>query len=210
MAYRGSEAYDFSLFEPQVIEQPARVSKSARSAGKGAQVKHASANTAPRRANAPQRKAAPQRKPVQRRSNVSHIVDNYQQTVERKTSSAVIPAPVKKAMCFACFCFAMLTVLLMMQTKCDMLMTDIAGVQRDIEIAEGEHVRLNAELSSMISSDKIENYAENVLGMVKAESYQISYIDLSEGDEIVVSGDKSTEESSDFATKLKALFAYLD
>ncbi len=210
MAYRGSEAYDFSLFEPQVIEQPVRVSKSAKGAGRGAQVKRASGNAAPQRRSALQRKPAPQRKPVQKRSNVSHVVDNYQQTVERKTSSAVVPAPVKKAMCFACFCFAMLTVLLVMQTKCDMLMTDIAGVQRDIEIAEGENVRLNAELSSMISSDKIENYAENVLGMVKAESYQISYIDLSEGDEIVVSGDKSTKEATDFASKLKALFAYLD
>ena len=210
MAYRGSEAYDFSLFEPQVIEQPVRVSKSAKGVGRGAQVKRASGNVAPQRRSAPQHKPAPQRKPVQKRSNVSHVVDNYQQTVERKTSSAVIPAPVKKAMCFACFCFAMLTVLLVMQTKCDMLMTDIAGVQRDIEIAEGENVRLNAELSSMISSDKIENYAENVLGMVKAESYQISYIDLSEGDEIVVSGDKSTKEATDFASKLKALFAYLD
>lgn len=204
MAYRGSEAYDFSLFEPQVIEQPARVSKSARNAGKGAQVKRASANAAPKR------KATPQRKPVQKKSNVTHIVDNYQQTVERKASSAVIPAPIKKAMAFACFCFAMLTVLLVMQTKCDTLMSEISGVQREIEIAEGEHVRLNAELSSMISSDKIENYAENVLGMVKAESYQISYIDLSEGDEIVVSGDKTTEQTTDLATKLKSLFAYID
>ncbi len=204
MAYRGSEAYDFSLFEPQVIEQPARVSKSAKNAGKGAQVKRVSANTAP------QRKTVPQRKPVQKKSNVTHIVDNYQQTVERKASSAVIPSPVKKAMCFACFCFAMLTVLLVMQTRCDTLMSEIAGVQRDIEIAEGENVRLNAELSSMISSDKIENYAENVLGMVKAESYQISYIDLSEGDEIVVSGDKTTEETTGITTKLKSLFAYID
>lgn len=198
MAYRGSEAYDFSLFEPQVIEQPARVSKSAKSAGKGAQVKRASANV------------APQRKNVQKKSSVTHIADNYQQTVERKASSAVIPAPIKKAMAFACFCFAMLTVLLVMQTKCDTLMSEISGVQREIEIAEGEHVRLNAELSSMISSDKIENYAENVLGMVKAESYQISYIDLSEGDEIVVSGDKTTEQTTDLATKLKSLFAYID
>ncbi|MBO5896925.1 MAG: hypothetical protein J6Q83_06470 [Clostridia bacterium] len=210
MAYRGSEAYDFSLFEPQVIEQPARVSKSAKNTGKGAQVKRASANAAPQRKPAPQRKAAPQRKPVQRKSNVAQFVDNYQQTVDRKASSAVIPAPIKKAMMFACFCFAMLTVLLVMQTRCDTLMSEIAGVQREIEIAEGENVRLNAELSSMISSDKIENYAENVLGMVKAESYQISYIDLSEGDEIVVSGDKTTEQTTDIATKLKALFAYID
>lgn len=206
MAYRGSEAYDFSLFEPQVIEQPKRVSKSsAKPAGKGAPAKRASVsgNTAPAR------KPAPQKRTTQKKSDVVRLVDNYQQTVERKASGAVIPAPVKKAMCFACFCFAMLTVLLVMQTKCDTLMTEIASVQSDIEIAQGENVRLNAELSSIISTDKIENYAEDVLGMVKAESYQISYIDLSHGDEVVVSGDKTIEDTTDLSTKLKALFAYL-
>lgn len=88
-------------------------------------------------------------------------------------------------------------------------MTEIAAVQSDIKIAEGENVRLNAELSTLMSSDKIENYAENVLGMVKAESYQISYIDLSEGDEIVVSGDKTLKDKEDTTGKLKALFAYI-
>lgn len=218
MAYRGTEAYDFSLFEPQVIEQPARVSGPAnKKAGKGAQVKRThSSSAAPQRKATPQRKAAPQRRPApqhkttHRKSTVVTMVENHQQTVQRNASSAAIPVPLKKAMCFACFCFAMLTVLLVMQTKCDTQMSEIANVQREIEIAEGEHVRLNAELSSMIATDKIENYAENVLGMVKAESYQISYIDLTEGDEIVVSGDKTTEGTTDLASKLKALFAYLD
>lgn len=209
MAYRGSEAYDFSLFEPQVIEQPKQAPR--RDAGRGSSVKRASShNAAPKKAAPAQNRPAPQRRPAQKKSGGIHIADNYQYTIERKTSTAAVPAAVKKAMVFACFCFAMLTVLLVMQTKSDMLMTEISSVQSDIEIAEGERVRLNAELSSMISSDKIENYAENVLGMVKAESYQVSYVDLSEGDEIVFSGDKSVDETGDLSSKLKSLFAYLD
>ena len=45
--------------------------------------------------------------------------------------------------------------------------------------------------------------------MVKAESYQISYIDLSEGDEIVVSGDKTVGGHEDISKKIKQLFAYI-
>ena len=45
--------------------------------------------------------------------------------------------------------------------------------------------------------------------MVKAESYQISYIDLSEGDEIVVSGDKTVDGTDGFSKKIKQLFAYI-
>ena len=64
-------------------------------------------------------------------------------------------------------------------------------------------------LQVVYAADKIENYAENVLGMVKAESYQISYIDLSEGDKIVVSGDRTLDENEDFTKKIKQLFAYI-
>ena len=94
-------------------------------------------------------------------------------------------------------------------SRCDMLINEISAMESQIEIAKGENVRLNAELSSIISTDKIENYAENVLGMVKAENYQVSYIDLSGADEIVVSGDKTTGDASDLSGKIKELIAYI-
>lgn len=182
--YRGTEAYDFSLFEPMVVEQPKKK------------------NTTPE-------KNAPVRKSVPNKATDTRAKRSAAYTVERNAQSIAIPSAVKKAMCFCVVCFAMMTVLLVMQTKCDMLMSDIADVQSEIEIAQGENVRLNAELNGMMSSDKVESYAENVLGMVKAESYQISYIDLSEGDEIVVSGDKTLDSEEEETSKLKALFAYI-
>jgi len=185
--YRGTEAYDFSLFEPMVIEQPEKKNKN----------------------EAPSRKRAPETKKTQRKSNAANVLNNYQCTVDRKAQSAGIPSAVKKAMCFCVVCFCMMIVLLVMQTRCDTLMSEIADTQGQIEIAKSENVRLNAELSSMMSSDKVEDYAENVLGMVKAESYQISYIDLSEGDEIVVSGDKTLDNDSSDTSKLKTLLAYI-
>lgn len=188
MVYRGTEAYDFSLFEPQVIEQPKKQSET---------------KTQPKKATAPVRKKA------NKKSTAVNIIDNYQCEVERKAEKAFVPSSVKKAMCFLAVCFSMVVVLLVMQTKCDTLLNEIKTVQNDIKIATGENVRLKAELSSLVASDKIENYAENVLGMVKAESYQISYIDLSEGDEIVLSGDKTLEQKDENGGKLKTLFAYI-
>ena len=46
------------------------------------------------------------------------------------------------------------------------------------------------ELDSAISLEKVDDYAQNVLGMVKVENYQISYIDISGGDTVTQSGGK--------------------
>ena len=72
-----------------------------------------------------------------------------------------------------------------------------------------EVISLNAELDYVSSDAVIEQKAQAQLGMVKAESYQISYIDLSEGDEIVVSGDKTVGGQEDISNKIKQLFAYI-
>lgn len=233
MAYRGSEAYDFSLFEPQVIQQPkqqprkANNAKSADLSRKGsAQKSNAvkktapksnavkntapksnvvkktnSGSTAPKKAPAP--KTAPNRKPL-----VS-LMDSYGLEVERNAQTLAVPSSVKKFFCFAVVCTFLLVVLLVMNARCDVLMSEIADIENQIEIAEGENVRLNAELSSKISTDKIDEYAVDVLGMVKAENYQIYYVDLSEGDEIVLSGEKTTQEEPEVTNKIKELFAYI-
>ena len=185
--YRSSAAYDLSLFEPQVIEQPKKAQK-------------------PATTSRPVKKAAPN---MQKKIATAVEVNGMSQTVER-TSTSVKVNKLTKQLIFAfvscCLCFLGF---LVMESRINALDKQISTIESKIEIQEGEAVRLNAELSSKISSDKIENYAENVLGMVKAESYQISYIDLSEGDEIVVSGDKSVGGQEDISKKIKQLFAYI-
>ena len=185
-SYRSSAAYDLSLFEPQVIEQPKRVQQP---------------NT-----RKPLNKAVPK---VQKKITTVVEVNGMSQTVERKSASVKVNKLAKQLMvCFVAGCLCFLG-LLVMESKINALDKQISSVENQIDIQEGEAVRLNAELSSKISSDKIENYAENVLGMVKAESYQISYIDLSEGDEIVVSGDRTVGGQEDISKKIKQLFAYI-
>ena len=151
--YRSSAAYDLSLFEPQVIEQPKKVQK-------------------PTKTEKPVTKIAPK---VQKRITTAVEVNGMSQTVERKATSVKINKLTKQLIltCIAgCLCFLGL---LVMESRINALDKQISSVQSELSIAQGESVRLNAELNGMISTEKIENYAENVLGMVKAESYQISY-----------------------------------
>lgn len=54
--------------------------------------------------------------------------------------------------------------------------------------AKSENVRLNMALNALMSREKVEEYAVNVLGMQKIQRYQISYLEDRDGDRVVVSG----------------------
>ncbi len=67
---------------------------------------------------------------------------------------------------------------------------DITKYTNQVKQANAENVRLTAELSSIISADKIQNYAVTVLGMQQAERYQIHYFEDRDGDKVVVAAGK--------------------
>lgn len=114
-----------------------------------------------------------------------------------------------QGMCLFVVIFLGVLVLLFQKVECDSLTREINNLEEQIIIEEAESVRLKSELAAMVSTEKIEYYAEEVLGMVKAESNQITYIDLSEGDKIVVSGDKVPGEESKVVKALNSLVASL-
>lgn len=208
--YRDTSAYDLSLFEPQVVE-PRRIKEAEPVRTKQVR-KQPARKTAPKKSiKAPVKKQSvnytrPANNTVKK---AVATVDSYQHSVKRKSQSAAISAGVKKAI--ACFCvlFAFTIVNLYMNAQCDKLDSDITKLKTDVAVQEGETVRLNAELNAMVDTEKVIEYAETKLGMVKAESYQITYIDLSQGDEFVVAGDKEVGGESGFKTEIKELFAYI-
>ena len=67
----------------------------------------------------------------------------------------------------------------------------ITALQTQIEQAEAENVRLNAAVSATVSADKIQEYAVSVLGMQKAERYQIHYFEDRDGDKVVIADGKA-------------------
>lgn len=205
MAYNSSEAYDFSLFEPQIIEYP--VKKPQQSTKRDAKRPQSGKKATSKKKTAPHKRTITREEAVG--SSVSSKIKDFQTEVERDAKTTSFPEYGKKLLCFIVVCAILIVTYLVLNTKYDTLLNEISVVESEIQIQKGENVRLNAELSSMLSTDKVENYAENVLGMVKAENYQVSYIDLSEGDCVVVSGGKSADGGSDLGGKIKELFAYI-
>lgn len=66
--------------------------------------------------------------------------------------------------------------------------------RNQLEAVESENVRLQVKFNSMMSKDKVEDYALTKLGMVKKESYQISYFDMTEEDSVEA---ERTEQKSE-------------
>lgn len=85
--------------------------------------------------------------------------------------------------------------------------TKINAVQSRIDEAKSEQIRLEAELDGLVSVDKLDYYAVNVLGMVKLEDYKITYINSEEDNHVVISGGKSYN-SGTVATKFMQIKEY--
>lgn len=60
--------------------------------------------------------------------------------------------------------------------------SELSLTTQELELAQSENVRLQMHFNSMMSMDKIEEYAQSQLGMVKRENYQVSYFDISKED----------------------------
>jgi len=67
--------------------------------------------------------------------------------------------------------------------------TNISQVQNDITELESEKAYLEFTLESRMSLSEIEDYAVNVLGMVKMDSTQVEYIEIESENKVELSGD---------------------
>lgn len=63
---------------------------------------------------------------------------------------------------------------------------EISSYNSKIENLNSDTVRLKNELNAVASIDKVDDYAANVLGMVKVQDYQVVYVDLSDGDRVLM------------------------
>ena len=63
---------------------------------------------------------------------------------------------------------------------------DLVQAQNELKVAQSYKVELTTKLNAMISKESIADYAENKLGMVKRENYQISYFDISDEGGVVL------------------------
>ena len=92
---------------------------------------------------------------------------------------------------FATLCVAAVAVTvigLMITSRVRMTELDSVINERNqqLTVLQSEHTRLTDELQRKVSTESVEDYAENVLGMQKLEAYQVEYIRVESGDKMVV------------------------
>ena len=136
---------------------------------------------------APKIKPAPQKKPR---------LEVVQKT--RKTAAQIrqqTAADTRKAIKIMCVSLAILMFMAMAiysRVQLDEINREISSVEKKMELAESDAIRINNELNSIISINNVENYAANQLGMVKVQDYQVVYIDLSADDYVAKANGKDT------------------
>ena len=132
-------------------------------------------------------KRAPQGEP--RRAPQPRVIEKSPAKIRAEERRANFKA--MKFVAISLVFFALLAFRIYCMVQVDDLNRELSKINSQIEIVESENTRLNMELDSIISLEKVDEFAKNELGMVKVENYQISYINLSGGDAVTLSGGKT-------------------
>ncbi|MBR2731688.1 MAG: hypothetical protein IKD72_06870 [Clostridia bacterium] len=89
--------------------------------------------------------------------------------------------------------FSLFLSILFMRIYVMHLEQDAAALQTKISYAKSEGIRLNRALDTVISREKIDEYAVGTLGMRPIERYQIRYFADEGGDRVVISDGKAVQ-----------------
>ncbi len=94
-------------------------------------------------------------------------------------------------------------------------MTELKGQveQKQAELAQlnSEYVSLNAKKENSVDLDQVENYAKNVLGLVKMDRSQEEYLELQKTDQVEVNEASSGVDKlvSSFVKSFNAILSFL-
>lgn len=139
---------------------------------------------------------APKIKPNNSRPNL-RVVEKPRMTASQvRAQNALALRKIFRIIGVAVICLSFLGAVIYSTLQLDEINRDIASVDKAMNIAKSEKVRLDMELNSIISLDKVENYAANTLGMSKVQDHQVVYIDLSSSDRVLMASGKETDNSN--------------
>jgi len=85
----------------------------------------------------------------------------------------------------------------------------IRASEEEIVGLESKRIRLTDELAQKTSAKSVEEYARDTLGMQKAESSQIFYIQIEEGDKVIVPETNSDNIFDNAVSSIKSFFGQL-
>ncbi|MBQ6928771.1 MAG: hypothetical protein IJN27_00490 [Oscillospiraceae bacterium] len=137
------------------------------------------------------------------RQNVAYDLSMYESLLEQKPEKEAKPhhqaktvkLKNKKAFQTAVRALSLAVILSMIigviytNSQITEITTDIATVQSEITELESEKAYLDFTLESRMSLNEIEEYAVNVLGMVKMDSTQVEYIEIESENKVEFSGE---------------------
>lgn len=120
---------------------------------------------------------------------------------ENKTVKKAVQVPyLKYALIGACV-FAVLVAIISSYTSLTELAYQNSKLKTQISTLEGENKALEAKKEQMYNLSYVEEYAQNVLGMVKMEQSDVTYVDLSSPEQMIV-GTEQQRETPVWLTKL--------
>lgn len=140
---------------------------------------------------APKRAPQPQRKP-----QLTLVQQTVKTAAQVRAQAAAETKRAIKIMVIATAILMFMALAIYSRVQLDEINRDISSIENKMELAQSDNIKLNNELNSIVSINNVENYATNVLGMVKVQDYQVVYVDLSQNDYVVKANGKDTGLSS--------------
>jgi len=133
--------------------------------------------------------------------------DEAEEKAERKISHHVSASSKKtlgivKTLAIAVAAFALFGVMIYGKVEISSLCAEQAELQSQLAEIENENISLESELAQKTGLTKVEEYAENELGLVKLEKSQIEYVEVEKS---TISESVAQEETNIFV-KIKRWF----
>lgn len=137
--------------------------------------------------------AAPKMKPAPQKRPQLELVKKPRPTAAQvRSESQAAAKQTRKIFMIAMTVLLFMAMVIYSRVQLDEINREINSIENSIELAQSDTIKLNNALSSMVSINNVEEYAANVLGMVKVQDYQVVYVDLSSNDSVVVANGEQT------------------
>lgn len=140
--------------------------------------------------------AAPKVKPQPQKKPQLELVKNTRLTAAQvRQQTAAETRKAIKVMCVAMAVLMFMALAIYSRVKLDEINREISSVEKKIELAQSDAIKLNNELNAIVSINNVEEYATNELGMSKIQDYQVYYIDMSSQDYVAVANGENVAGS---------------
>ncbi len=141
--------------------------------------------------------AAPKVKPEPQKKPQLELVKKTRLTAQQmRQQTAAETRKTIKVMSVAMAILMFMALAIYSRVKLDEINREISSVEKKIELAQSDAVKLNNELNAIVSINNVEEYATNELGMTKIQDYQVYYIDMSSQDYVAVANGESINNNN--------------